>query len=49
MNNTFRLTIFLSLMSLAGVAMASVPGDRVNLADFATHPELLAGRTSGRR
>jgi hypothetical protein len=45
MNNTFRLTIFLSLMSFAGLAMAAVPGDRVDLANFATHPELLAGRT----
>lgn len=45
MNKTLRLTIFLSLMSFAGLAMASVPGDRVDLANFATHPELLAGRT----
>ena len=45
MNNTFRLTIFLSIMSFAGFAMATVPGDRVDLANFAAHPEALAGRT----
>jgi hypothetical protein len=45
MNTTIRATIFLSIMSFAGLTMASVPGDRVNLADFATHPEALAGRT----
>jgi hypothetical protein len=45
MNTTFRLIIFLSILSFAGFAMASVPGDRVDLAAFATHPEALAGRT----
>ena len=45
MNTTFRMIIFLSILGFAGFTMASVPGDRVDLADFATRPEALAGRT----
>ncbi|HYW74238.1 MAG TPA: hypothetical protein VE961_24660 [Pyrinomonadaceae bacterium] len=45
MNTAFRLTLSLSfIISLAGLTFASTAGDRVDLAEFACHPEALAGR-----
>ena len=44
-NTAFRLTVsFAIFMSLAGLTFASTIGDQVDLAEFASHPEALAGR-----
>ena len=46
MKTAFRLILSLSVITIfAGLTFAIAPADRVNLADFACHPEALAGRT----
>lgn len=45
MNNTFRLTLsFLMIACLAGLTKAHAANDRLDLAEFASHPETFAGR-----
>ena len=45
MNNTFRLTLsFLIITCFAGSTLALGLNDRLDLADFASHPEAFAGR-----
>jgi len=45
MNTPFRVTLsFLIAIGAAGLTRASSAGERVNLAEFASHPEALAGR-----
>jgi hypothetical protein len=46
MNNVFRFILSLSIITIfASLTFAFAPADRVDLAQFACHPEALAGRT----